>query len=274
VGVFPPLHPICSPGKSLPHARGGVSTGCAVSGVASWSSPRPWGCFSATPAAHSAHTVFPTPVGVFPLYKRARDAGDCLPHARGGVSLAWCSDVMVQRVFPTPVGVFPRIEKNELAIESLPHARGGVSCSRGCRWCPISSSPRPWGCFLRGGDQAVSGSVFPTPVGVFPGGKTRSAGQERLPHARGGVSTIATTVGNWEQSSPRPWGCFSLGAVIVAAWRGLPHARGGVSWNPGWCVKPDVSSPRPWGCFQCRRAYRRSRGSLPHARGGVSCPYS
>ena len=79
---------------------------------------------------------------------------------------------------------------------------------------------------------------------------------DSLPHARGGVSAVASGVILSTGSSPRPWGCFELprtepdadqvfptpvgvfpplsdaGVVILC----LPHARGGVSifGDPGY----------------------------------------
>ena len=71
-------------------------------------------------------TVFPTPVGVFPIQRSRPKMSDSLPHARGGVSkLPFSHRWMVESsprpwgcfwrevhcnavvsVFPTPVGVF------------------------------------------------------------------------------------------------------------------------------------------------------------------------
>ena len=152
-----------------------------------WSSPRPWGCFQALFKRCRKGRVFPTPVGVFLL--KAAHAGHHLglPHARGGVSMSWCSR-KVRRgssprpwgcfqlmgfehphadVFPTPVGVFPIPPPPLWCCTSLPHARGGVSlCGLMCRICP-RSSPRPWGCFWPWSCCCAIAPVFPTPVGVF-----------------------------------------------------------------------------------------------------------
>ena len=68
VGVFPGM--ASRPGRMfrLPHARGGVSErlGLAVAKVAS--SPRSWGCFQKRPQTCQRCKVFPTLVGVFPMY--------------------------------------------------------------------------------------------------------------------------------------------------------------------------------------------------------------
>ena len=135
----------------------------------------------------------------------------------------------------------------------------------------------------------------------------------RLPHARGGVSTIVAIYERCVVSSPRPWGCFhhdlSLSEpplvfptpVGVFLYRGsfetqprsLPHARGGVSQVFLLAILPVRSSPRPWGCFlhvgflfvtvavfpTPVGVFLTSNGSqyeaigLPHARGGVSDPF-
>ena len=85
VGVFPTCRKLAMSGKSLPHARGGVSRyhqsiadkdkssprpwGCFFSYTGSRefarSSPRPWGCFSSGMMFITIEAVFPTPVGVF-----------------------------------------------------------------------------------------------------------------------------------------------------------------------------------------------------------------
>ena len=140
-----------------------------------------------------------------------------------------------------------------------------------------ASSPRPWGCFYDTGKFPIHLPVFPTPVGVFPTHRKGPHHEQRLPHARGGVSQFFKLVDLLRPSSPRPWGCFCGGHVgfprlIVfptpvgvflspRAQRGipprLPHARGGVSRRRRCCATPWSSSPRPWGCFR-----RRHRSAL------------
>ncbi len=194
----------------LPHARGGVSWLRRFSIRSIWSSPRPWGCFLVTPLFHSLHLVFPTPVGVFPLYLTTYLLTSSLPHARGGVSISirrnqsdtlssprpWGCFIWVmvagnsEPVFPTPVGVF---------LKAYPYA-----CRK--RW----SSPRPWGCFPSESLRSMPRIVFPTPVGVFPPPMSVSTGGCSLPHARGGVSIRVKLGLLLFESSPRPWGCFYL----------------------------------------------------------------
>ncbi len=213
-------------------------------------------------------------------------------------------------VFPTPVGVFPAALWSGCGSGSLPHARGGVSGAYPAALRHPQSSPRPWGCFCVQADAGRTGSVFPTPVGVFPKFSAWLTRSPRLPHARGGVSTrrISTTVSL--VSSPRPWGCFfqvpATGPLMnvfptpVGVFPrkqsppplrgGLPHARGGVSALSDTTNPSPTSSPRPWGCFRIQARSdclqpvfptpvgvfppegpcASSRLSLPHARGGVS----
>ena len=111
--------------------------------------------------------------------------------------------------------------------------------------------------------------VFPTPVGVFPGGVALDGVIPGLPHARGGVSTPTPATMRVVQSSPRPWGCFQetpqekpaekvfptpvgvfppAQATASPPWS-LPHARGGVSHAAMKAAHRVMSSPRPWGCF-------------------------
>ena len=88
VGVFlsrqiRQYHPL-----SLPHARGGVSTQPSLLVVPSGSSPCTWGCFQAKQTLLHTARVFPMHVGVFPLPDQQLHPSVCLPHARGGVSIA------------------------------------------------------------------------------------------------------------------------------------------------------------------------------------------
>ena len=154
--------------------------------------------------------------------------------------------------------------------------------------------------------------VFPTHVGVFPAQQATDTPDRRLPHARGGVSTIYGASSTVMPSSPRTWGCFfSSGAVSMTRFvfpthvgvflkkpvgkrirRRLPHARGGVSTCPAYFRGLHWSSPRTWGCFPSSIRKKPlpcvfpthvgvflfhpdqvpSISGLPHARGGVSRP--
>ena len=87
VGVFPVLWGASSSPKSLPHARGGVSSPFRFMAVAAMSSPRTWGCFWESVRKGGWRLVFPTHVGVFLLARLVRLVVVGLPHARGGVSI-------------------------------------------------------------------------------------------------------------------------------------------------------------------------------------------
>ena len=187
MGVFLSYHFLARLSAGLPHARGGVSATQANQLTFRASSPRPWGCFSPSPATTMIPSVFPTPVGVF-LGTRSRCwQAPRLPHARGGVSKRALLDalksgssprpwgcffltsvcIFSRSVFPTPVGVFLRRDWLLDSEFGLPHARGGVSAGGPRSGQQISSSPRPWGCFFSGSKSRSSSAVFPTPVGVF-----------------------------------------------------------------------------------------------------------
>ena len=187
VGVFLLHVALRTPAHSLPHARGGVSKVIMDEGALPESSPRPWGCFYRRKPQQTAYTVFPTPVGVFPMTTATTLRCSSLPHARGGVSDHQGSRGLNKRssprpwgcfyrrkpqqtaytVFPTPVGVFLEIMTAPPASLSLPHARGGVSPISRKAFAAMRSSPRPWGCFYRSSSSMFCRSVFPTPVGVF-----------------------------------------------------------------------------------------------------------
>ena len=199
---------LCDAGSALPHARGGVSACRGNSSYTQNSSPRPWGCFLVDGSDSGSEQLFPTPVGVFPARCSPLSFQEPLPHARGGVSTVGrnngrenCSSPRpwgcflkrreirwLKTLFPTPVGVFlypyPLLRK----CRTLPHARGGVSWRGYVTPESSLSSPRPWGCFRVSGEELLSPSLFPTPVGVFPPYPAPKSSQTPLPHARGGVS--------------------------------------------------------------------------------------
>ena len=155
----------------------------------------------------------------------------------------------------------------------LPHARGGVSGGGGAGRSRRLSSPRPWGCFWARRCRCGHRCVFPTPVGVFPGGQCCLMLMRGLPHARGGVSNADDAKASADTSSPRPWGCFRRaththqGGAVFPTPVGvfpralssampvpcLPHARGGVSKiiNGGFAIIQ--SSPHPWARHLTRR---------------------
>ena len=168
VGVFLWCYRLSAGGRRLPHARGGVSIDISHWFEYNMSSPRPWGCFRGAPEAREIQTVFPTPVGVFLKRLTLIHTVISLPHARGGVSnlhkrldgliesspRPWgcffitSIRIIIDMVFPTPVGVFLPPQNQAVKLRCLPHARGGVSKRIDIVDTSLSSSPRPWGCFL------------------------------------------------------------------------------------------------------------------------------
>ena len=178
--------------------------------ICSASSPRPWGCFLSEGEGQLEFSVFPTPVGVFPVSPMGNARLQRLPHARGGVSHphsakghdtrssprpwgCFCGKVVTQvqrQVFPTPVGVFLNALLMGCDHGGLPHARGGVSSLVSASLLSSMSSPRPWGCFWVSVGLILLAMVFPTPVGVFPARLVNQSPSLSLPHARGGVSKL------------------------------------------------------------------------------------
>ena len=90
----------------LPHARGGVSHFITMQALVFRSSPRPWGCFTAVERKAAKHSVFPTPVGVFPCSYHQLVGACCLPHARGGVSYIVRKRCKRHESSPRPWGCF------------------------------------------------------------------------------------------------------------------------------------------------------------------------
>ena len=173
-------------------------------------------------------------------------------------------------VFPTHVGVFPMDEALEKMTKCLPHACGGVSMVWARSPPTWSSSPRMWGCFRRIKQIQSEISVFPTHVGVFLSTPLPGRTPPCLPHACGGVSSVAVDIRRDRVSSPRMWGCFFFpgmdrtGKAVFPTHVGvflrfdsekreescLPHACGGVSDEQKEDGCDLVSSPRMWGCFR------------------------
>ena len=152
------------------------------------SSPRTWGCFRNRGQLPHRSPVFPTHVGVFPVFSISWIHLLSLPHARGGVSplpsvrlsrllsspRTWgCFQRLgfaatANRVFPTHVGVFLNATYEKMYGIRLPHARGGVSPFHTDKTRKKVSSPRTWGCFFISYPFPHIDIVFPTHVGVFP----------------------------------------------------------------------------------------------------------
>ena len=229
VGVFPSSTRAGLLSESLPHVRGGVSEAGGLDSPEAESSPRAWGCFSQYRRDDRRAYVFPTCVGVFLTRSPSRWSRRGLPHVRGGVSFhfqgkafpekssprAWgcfsfgCGVHFIPLVFPTCVGVFPLDLPNISAYPSLPHVRGGVSSRNSEKGGFVMSSPRAWGCFRRAPSARQRMEVFPTCVGVFPAPEALRLLSRRLPHVRGGVSSLMVCRFYCGASSPRAWGCFS-----------------------------------------------------------------
>ena len=64
--------------------------------------------------------------------------------------------------------------------------------------------------------------VFPTHVGVFLREDREKRHQGRLPHARGGVSSVVRACTVNSVSSPRTWGCFRIEEDLEAVKKVFP----------------------------------------------------
>ena len=127
-------------------------------------------------------------------------------------------------------------------------------------------------------------------MGVFPYGIAPLYVEDRLPHARGGVSTESRRTLNSLTVFPTHVGVFLMQGSFIQGFACLPHARGGVSRQAWRLARACGSSPRTWGCFSrgygaqeavtvfpthvgvfpATRQGQAAPTSLPHARGGVS----
>ena len=135
-----------------------------------------------------AIAVFPTGVGMFPLFGVTVAFRFGLPHGCGDVSTGLPVVVSVSEssprvwgcflgkedeaqkisVFPTGVGMFLLSIINRNGSSSLPHGRGDVSSARPLNPSTTWSSPRAWGCFFVSAFVLPIPAVFPTNVGMFP----------------------------------------------------------------------------------------------------------
>ena len=152
-------------------------------------------------------------------------------------------------VFPAHAGVFLGHALRRDWAPSLPRACGGVSVNGVHGGCPLASSPRMRGCFLRSLWRKDSRPVFPAHAGVFPRRTTPPPPPPCLPRACGGVSPVGCAAPMQRKSSPRMRGCFRFRIRMALIGLGLPRACGGVSQvGDVWQVN-DESSPRMRGCF-------------------------
>ena len=139
-----------------------------------------------------------------------------------------CCGIVGDVVFPMHVGVFLTKEQEICSMKSLPHARGGVSLYADLSGAVSPSSPCTWGCFPLIVSAEFTASVFPMHVGVFLAYSGCCLSVSRLPHARGGVSTVPKKAVSGRESSPCTWG--------VSDWH-------------YFSVSVSKSSPCTWGCF-------------------------
>ncbi len=130
VGVF--LLGLLTPNqkKSLPHARGGVSTMIYEIEQQIESSPRTWGCFRWKAWRKLAGIVFPTHVGVFLLRSTIHPDFPSLPHARGGVSKVSRKTGRPRQSSPRTWGCFPSLSTSRRASIVFP-THVGVFLVRG-----------------------------------------------------------------------------------------------------------------------------------------------
>src|SRR5690554_2578273 len=104
------------------------------------------------------------------------------------------------------------------------------------------SSPRTWGCFQAAKAATATHGVFPTHVGVFPNQEEIAMLENRLPHARGGVSNQWQAIGGNGGSSPRTWGCFWIFGVFQSSgWVFPTH----VGVFPFWAAEPITQTGLP-----------------------------
>ena len=107
-------------------------------------------------------------------------------------------------------------------------------------------------------------------MGVFPSSSWIWVSAPRLPHARGGVSSLCISQMGAVASSPRSWGCFPDLPVPPRSIVVFPTLVGVfLKLHPSDACRIG-SSPRSWGCFLTEKEKRAAVYSLPHARGGVS----
>ncbi len=147
------------------------------------------------------------------------------PHAWGCFLTGALAKTKID-VFPTCVGVFPDLPADVAQECRLPHMRGGVSPRLSERLFWSKSSPHAWGCFHLSFIRSLLRAVFPTCVGVFLSKSADVIGCSRLPHMRGGVSSIICGGIALRVSSPHAWGCFPAAGRRADGCRVFPTCVG------------------------------------------------
>ncbi len=192
---------------AIPHARGGVPSGCLAAIAAIPYSPRTWGCTGGHRQRQVGDMLFPTHVGVYRECRGDYRNSRPIPHARGGVPRrvlgvdrdlvysprTWgCTegrDPTLPRLclFPTHVGVYRAVDGPRVGDRAIPHARGGVPMRAGTEHHAVGYSPRTWGCTDQRHDAPRIRHLFPTHVGVYRTPRRGAWDRSAIPHARGGV---------------------------------------------------------------------------------------
>ena len=151
-------------------------------------------------------------------------------------------------------------------------------------------SPHAWGCFFCDHSLFRYAAVFPTCVGVFPTYVFFDCLTTSIPHMRGGVSGIASSLAGLPKYSPHAWGCFphtktgqkrrfvfptcvgvflTNGPSKILSAKYYPHAWG-CFLSPLWIWLPEHVFPTCVGVFLTVTASTFNIVSIPHMRGGVS----
>ena len=118
---------------SPPHARGGVSVEGHSFLCESSSSPRTWGCFSASLSLSFLDSLLPTHVGVFRTQAREISMDFTPPHARGGVSPTPASPASSLCSSPRTWGCFQGAPREPQVLSLLPTHVGCCSKRNGHR---------------------------------------------------------------------------------------------------------------------------------------------
>ncbi len=213
-------------GSGFPHARGDGPRWWRAARSRNTFSPRTWGWTGLRVGFAAPNRVFPTHVGMDRRCAAAQFPCSSFPHARGDGPSAreehqedsgfsprtwgWTDTVLllarIPSVFPTHVGM----DRVSLALDRrgpcFPHARGDGPIGLADSYRAGKFSPRTWGWTACSNTCRLSGTVFPTHVGMDRFSALFSSTPTSFPHARGDGPYHVLKIGPRRAFSPRTWG--------------------------------------------------------------------
>ena len=150
-------------------------------------------------------------------------------------------------VFPMHMGMVPLNGTSLGRNGSIPHAHGDGSGVPQPMVFIYEYSPCTWGWFRRVLVSASGYIVFPMHMGMVPTLEEMDRKAQRIPHACGDDSSLASIKRYPIEYSPRMWGVFlTLCHYPLFSWR-IPHVYGDDSVGLDHYLSIQPYSLRMWG---------------------------